>query len=234
MEPIHAFWVSLAGFILLHVGLSGTGLRAMVTRQTGEPLYQGLFSLASVGLLVALVLTYGPAHASVANVQLWTPPSWGRHVAHGLVLLGFLLAVSGYLALNPTSIGMGEVALKRTEAATGVSRITRHPFLWGVSLWAVGHLFANGDLVGVSLFAGLLIMVQIGTGSIDAKLAARDPERWQQLKAATSNLPFAAIMGGRNRLVLAELWWRFAVAILAYGAVAWGHGALFGKAVFGA
>ncbi len=35
---------------------------------------------------------------------------------------------------------------------TNLKRVMRHPFLWGVTLWAVAHLLTNGDLASLLLF----------------------------------------------------------------------------------
>lgn len=37
------------------------------------------------------------------------------------------------------------------DIARGIVRITRHPFLWGVALWALVHFIVNGDLASVIL-----------------------------------------------------------------------------------
>ena len=39
----------------------------------------------------------------------------------------------------------------------------------------------------------------------------------------TSNVPFAAILSGRNKLVLKELLLPVVVGLLGYGVVFWGH-----------
>jgi uncharacterized membrane protein len=36
--------------------------------------------------------------------------------------------------------------------ARGIQRVTRHPFLWGVAVWAFVHLIANGDVASLMLF----------------------------------------------------------------------------------
>jgi ABC-type branched-subunit amino acid transport system permease subunit len=59
----------------------------------------------------------------------------------------------------------------------------------------------------VIFFGTFAISALIGMPSIDRKLAARDPEAAAKLQAATSILPFGAILAGRNRLVLAEIGW---------------------------
>ena len=48
-------------------------------------------------------------------------------------------------------------------------RITRHPFLWGVAVWACGHLLVNGRRPSFILFGSLLVLAIFGTYSIDAK-----------------------------------------------------------------
>ena len=82
------------------------------------------------------------------------------------------------------------------------------------------------------LFGALGAMVLFGTRSIDRKGAARDPEGWARFEAVTSNVPFAAIAQGRNKLVFSELWWRLAAALLAFVLIGLAHRSLFGVAVF--
>ena len=95
--------------------------------------------------------------------------------------------------------------------------MTRHPFLWSVGLWASAHIVANGDLAGLVLFATFGALALLGTLLIDRKFALRRGADWQRFAAATSNLPFAAILAGRQRLVLAEIgWWRIALALVIY------------------
>jgi uncharacterized membrane protein len=108
-------------------------------------------------------------------------------------------------------------------------RITRHPFLWGVALWAVVHLIVNGDLASLILFGSLLVLAVGGTVSIDAKRRRNFGDQWTRFANATSNVPFVAIAGGRNRLgaALAEIGvWRSMAAILAYAAAFYLHGRL--------
>ena len=38
---------------------------------------------------------------------------------------------------------------------SNLKRYTRHPMLWGVTLWAALHLLANGDSASLLLFGGL-------------------------------------------------------------------------------
>jgi len=40
---------------------------------------------------------------------------------------------------------------------TNLKRVTRHPMLWGVTLWSVAHLIANGDLASILLFGSFVV-----------------------------------------------------------------------------
>jgi uncharacterized membrane protein len=108
----------------------------------------------------------------------------------------------------------------------GVLRITRHPFLWGVALWAAGHLLVNGDAASLALFGALLALAVFGTFSIDAKRKRALGPAWEQFAAQTSNVPFAA----RQRISLSEIgWWRLLLGAAIWAALLFGHPYLFGS-----
>jgi len=142
-------------------------------------------------------------------------------------LVGVLLVVIGLASPNPTSVGMEGAIAKGADAVHGITRITRHPFLWGVGLWALAHLVVNGDLASLILFGSLLLLSLGGSASIDAKKRRQLGERWQQFAASTSNVPFGAIATGRNALrpALAEIGiLRPLLALLVFVATFWLHG----------
>lgn len=231
MSELTPYLAALAGFIALHNGLSATGLRAAVVKAIGEGPYRGLFSLASLALIVLVGMTYGDARASTSNITLYTPPDWARHITHLLMLIAFTLGVAGLFTPGPTFAGF-ESSVSNPEPARGVLRITRHPFLASVALWGVAHLIVNGDLVSVLLFGGLALMTISGMASIDRKAAARNPAAWAGFVGVTSRLPFAAILQGRNRFSAGEIGWRWIVGPLAFAGVAFAHPILFGVPAF--
>jgi uncharacterized membrane protein len=87
-----------------------------------------------------------------------------------------------------------EGALERPDVVKGMLRITRHPFLWGVAIWASGHLSVNGDRASIVLFGSMLLLALFGTASIDAKRKRALGATWDAFAAQTSNVPFAAIL----------------------------------------
>jgi uncharacterized membrane protein len=212
---MNAFAAALTLFVLLHVGVAATGLRARIVGGIGLGPYRALFSLASLALLAWLIVGFGEMRANPfdpLNEVMWTPPPWCYWPALALILPGFLLGVSGLLSPGPTLAGFEARALAQAEPARGALRVTRNPFLWGVALWAAGHLLVNGERWAVMLFGALGAMALLGARSIDRKGAARDPEAWARFAAATSNVPFAAILQGRNRFAIGEMGWRMLIA----------------------
>jgi uncharacterized membrane protein len=209
----------LAGlfFLAIHVVISGSRLRDRLVRAIGEPAYLGAFSLLSAIGLGWLILAYARAHAT-ATIW-WTAPTWLRWPALLVMLLSLLLVVVGLTTPSPTAAG-GEAQLQRDDAARGILRVTRHPFLSGVALWAATHLALNGDSASIVLFSSLLALSLVGPVLIDAKRQRIFGARWERFAARTSRLPFAAIAAGRNQLRPAEIAaWQLLLAAVLYAAL---------------
>lgn len=215
-------------FVLLHLLVSGTRLRRALVGGIGEGPYMGLFSLASLGGLAWLAIAYGQARDAGVSGAYWELGRGGRDAQLVIQLIAFLLIVPGLLTRNPTSVKQ-EGALERPDVVGGMLRITRHPFLWGMAVWAAGHLLVNGDAASILLFGSLLALAVFGTFSIDAKRRRALGRAWEAFAARTSNAPFAAIISGRQRLSLSEIgWWRILLAVAIYAAVLLAHPYLFG------
>jgi len=228
---MNQFAWALAAFVLIHVGISATGLRAALVRRIGEGPYRAVFSLASLGLLVWLIHGFNVMRADPfdpLNEALWSPPAWLRGPGMGLAALGIIFIVAGLFAPGPTLAGFEKRGLAKSEPAYGMLRITRHPFLWGVALWSAGHLLANGERFAVMLFGALGLMVLFGSRSIDRKGRARDADSFARFEAVSSNVPFAAIVQGRNRLAFGEIALPVLAGVVAAALAVWGHATLSG------
>lgn len=218
----------LAALVLLasHFGISSTPLRAWLIARLGERPYLILYSLiafAAIGWLIH-------AWAAAPYIELWPPGPGGAGIPFVVVPFALILLVSGLSTPNPTALGAPDV-LSRSDPVHGIFRITRHPFMWGVALWAAAHIPANGDLASLVFFTSLGALALLGTLLIDHKYAARRGADWQRFAAATSNLPLAAIARGRQRFVFAEIGWRrIAMALIVYVILLAVHPWLFGGA----
>lgn len=212
-----------AVFVLIHLVISGTRLRDTLVLRLGAGPYMGLFSLASAAVLVWLGFAFGDARVSPINETMWSVTAGTRHVQLLVQLLAILFVVVGLTTPNPTSVRQ-EGALDRPDVVRGVLRVTRHPFLWGVAIWALGHLLVNGDAASLVLFGSMLALAIFGTASIDAKRRRVLGPKWDAFAVQTSNVPFLAIAQGRQRFSLAEIgWWRFVLAVVIWAALAWAH-----------
>ena len=213
-------------FAGIHLGVAGTGLRDRLIATMGGG-YRAVFSAASLAGLVWLVIAY--RHAPY--LPSWGMPEWWKPVAIVLMLPAFLLVVIGLATPNPTAVGQEERVGKAPE---GIVRVTRHPFLTGVALWALVHLVANGDWASLVFFGAFAVVAGAGTVSIDAKRRrALGDARWQAFAARTSIVPFAAIVEGRNEFSAAEIGaWRPLVGVVAYALMLGGHADIIGVSPF--
>lgn len=192
-----ALVLATAAFLLTHL-LSGTPLRGKLIGAIGEWPYRGLYSAIAFITLGAMIWAFRQAPAE---------PLW-----NGLRLLPlfvmpfvFILVACGYYR-NPTAVG-AEKLLRSEDPARGVIRITRHPIMYALMLWALVHVLARGDLASLVFFGGFFLVALLGTLSMDRRKARDLGADWQRFAAATSHLPFAAIAAGRNRLRWSEIGW---------------------------
>lgn len=224
----------IAALVLLvtHLGISGTGLRGQLVSRIGEQAYLGVYSVITLASMGYFIWLYG----ELPRLDyLWFPDPMLYWVPKILMVVACVLLVGGFMVKNPTSVGQ-EGALDSPEsvaaAATGVNRITRHPFQWSVILWAASHLVANGDTVSVVFFTAFILLSGIGSLSLDAKKQATLGDAFTPFAALTSNLPFGAILAGRNKLVLSELLLPLAVGIVLYLGFYFGHEWLSGVGIY--
>lgn len=210
-------------FTAMHLLISGTALRGVLVARAGERAFQGLFSLASVVVLGWLIWAY-----TQARVPEPTALADWRWLAAALAFAAFAFIVLGLLTPGPTIVG-GEKLMNRETPARGIHRVTRHPFLWGVALWALVHAAWNPQAANLLFFGTFIVVAGAGTFSLDAKRARAYGEPWRRYAGLTSNIPFAAIAQKRNTLVLAEIGWlKPAIVVAVFAAFVLLHGRFFG------
>jgi uncharacterized membrane protein len=198
--------VASAFWILIHLGLAASPLRPRLVAAVGQPAYLGIFSTLSALGLVALIWTYHLATQPDVFVPLRPIDAWMLWVPALVMPFALILLVGSLTTPNPT-LGSGGAMPSGAASAVGIMRVTRHPMLWSFILWALAHLVANGDAASLMLFGSVFIVAVNGMHSIDRKRARSDAAGWAPYAAATSILPFGAIVAGRNRFVFAEFGW---------------------------
>jgi uncharacterized membrane protein len=191
------WWLAFAG---AHLVLSSRALRPILVRRLGAQAFQGMYSLVVLVLFVLLVRAWWPARHS--GPLLWSLAAVPG--VHGLaVALAFTgIAVVGLSFFQPSPVipvpGL-------PTGARGLTRITRHPLFVGLALWGIAHTLVNGYLADVVFFGGFAIFSLVGGLHQDSRRRAEDGTRLRAFYDETSVVPFGAILGGRNRLVLREI-----------------------------
>ncbi len=163
--------------------------RQALVQRLGAMNYKGLFSIASavgLGLIIFGIMQR-------QYVPLWTPPPW----AHKLVIGAMLPAA---------------VLLCAANIPSNIRRVTRHPMLIGLLLWAASHLLANGDLASLLLFGGFLWFSIFDLWSVTQTARAQAVE---SVEATPRWLDLVVLVLGLG----------------AYAALLWWHGDLFGVAI---
>jgi len=117
-------------FFTVHLLPCFPNLRNHFVDRYGELRFKIAYSVVAASGFITIII--GMIYSEF--VHLWTPPVWGKHLAMTLMLPSVLLLVSA-------------------DAPCNIKRFTRHPMLWGVTLWSFAHLSANGDLASLILFA---------------------------------------------------------------------------------
>mgnify|MGYP001816487183 FL=1 len=211
-------------FVGTHLGIAGTPLRGVIVSKAGEGAY--LIGYAVISLLTLSWMV--DAYKVAPYVETWGQLYSLQPIALGLMLVAFFLVVVGLTTPSPTLVG-AEGLLDKDNAVRGILRITRHPFLMGVALWALTHLVVNGDVAGLILFGAMILLCVVGAYSIDQKRREKLGDKWSDFASQTSAIPFVAIIQGRNHLAIGELgWWRILLAIGGFLSMLMYHARLFG------
>lgn len=131
------FLAGLAIFFGLHI-FSATRSRHAeydLKKRLGYSVFMSGYSLISLigfGLII-----YGFGATRGVGV-LYSPPVWMQHINLALMIPALILLIASQLP------------------AGWIKKVTKHPMLLAVKLWAFGHLLANGELNSVILFGSFL------------------------------------------------------------------------------
>ena len=187
-------------FPLSHFLISSTPLRAMLVNLLGERRYSLSYSLLAVAALVWLLFAYRHAPAR----PLWDAPRWLDLALIPVIVVSGILAVAGLTTPNPVIV-RSEALFDKPDIVQGVLRVTRNAFFWGAGLFSIALVIILGDTAALLMFGSIGSVGIAGALILDAKKARKHGKAWNAFAEATSNIPFLAIIQGRQRLVLREI-----------------------------
>lgn len=176
----------IAGLVLffaVHMVPWSPSLRGAAVSRLGPNVYKIAFTVLALAGIVLVVA--GKARAPFE--PLWNADPGMGHVTRLLVLIGFVLLPAAHMKTN-------------------IKRFTRHPMLWGIVLWGLGHLLVNGDRASVVLFGAFVLYSLAAMVSANARGAQK----------STVAYPLS-----KDLVVVAA-------GVVAYLVIMFGHGVLFG------
>lgn len=199
---IEGLSLAVACFVGGHFILSSVNVRGRAASALGETGFRAFYSLAAVATMVWTVMAYKAA----PEIELWRAGMTLIHVPSVLMPFACILFVAGLTTRTVTMVG-GETLAGEPDAVSGIATITRHPFLWGVALWAIGHTAANGKAAGLVLFGGMAVLALGGMAHIDHRRRVAMGPDWGPVALTTSAIPFLAAIQGRCRIDWRGIGW---------------------------
>jgi uncharacterized membrane protein len=199
MLAVAGLWLLFGGS---HVGLATHPVRSRLVARFGEMGFTAIFYLVAA-LSFAWLVSYYAAHRfdGAPGLDLASLP-----VARGALTIAI---VAGFMLIVPALViypSLPAALFGQTiRGPRGIERITRHPFDAGTALFAVAHALLAPHAVGIVFFGGFALLAVLGSRHQDGKLLARHGSPYADYLNATSAVPFAAILAGRQRLVWREL-----------------------------
>src|SRR6185312_8935693 len=195
--------LACAFFLCIHLMISGTVLKEQIITSIGKLAYYALFSLFSIVGLIWICVAYAIAVNDPLNARLWDAPLVLRIIALVGNFVAFQLLAVGVLSPSPTNL----LAVRRLpeKSVHGVIRISRHPVLAGIGVWAFMHILCDGNIASWMFFGSILCLCALGANNIDRKRMATMGDEYTSVKRRTSIIPFVAIIEGRTAFAAEEL-----------------------------
>lgn len=180
-----AFAIVFALFFVTHSIPVRPAVKARLQRTLGQTGFTIGYSFLSLLMLTALIW----AAQNAPYVQLWPQAAWHRYlVFFGMLLVCMVLALAVGRP-NPFSFG-GARNHEFDAAKPGIVRLSRHPLLAAIALWASLHLLPNGDLAHVILFGVFLGFSLLGRRIVDQRNKRQmGSQHWQALLQKTRRAP---------------------------------------------
>ncbi len=192
---IQALFLAVAFFVGGHFVLSSVAVREGLIKALGTNGFRLIHSVFAFAGLAWVILAY----RATPLYTIWPDTPALRHIPYAVMPFACIFIVAGLTTQSVTMVA-GERYLDGPRPLIGIITVTRHPALWGIGLWAVAHLLANGDEASVVLFGGMAILAFGGMAHIDSRRRASLGSAWGPVALTTSVIPFLAAIQGRTRI----------------------------------
>lgn len=220
-------WIEFAAawvvFFLTHSLPIRPPMRPWSQRVLGRRGFLMAYSALSLGTLGWLISATGRA----PFVPLWDWAPWQVYVPLAVMLPVCLILALAVGRPNPFSFG-GARNDRFDPAHAGIVRVTRHPLLAALALWAAAHIVPNGDLAHVLLFGIFALFAAFGGRLVDKRRKRDLGAEWQRLQTAVMARP-----GTVQPASWAATLTRLVAGVILYASLIWAHPWLFGVTPLG-
>jgi len=211
------FALAYVVFFLSHSLPVRPPLRPRLQARLGASGFTLAYSALSLAVLSWLIGVAGRA----PHVVLWDWAPWQVHVP--LTVMGPVCLILALSIGRPNPFSFGGARNDRFDPARpGIVRLSRHPLLAALALWAAAHVVPNGDLAHVILFGTFAIFALMGGRLIDRRKRREMGPEWQGILNRVAAAPLLSASPSGGTLL------RLAASIALYGALLWAHPFLFG------
>jgi len=192
------WWVLFGG---THILGSSVPVRTFLIGKIGKQPFKGVYSLVSFATFIPLCYVYFTnKHAGEALFNSLPGALW---ITQALMLLAFFVLVQGNTAPNPLST-QAEMTGAYGSGPRGIQRITRHPQNFAFFLFGLAHCISLPFVGDWIFFGGFVVFTLVSSVHQERRVRATGPEEAKAFLDQTSAIPFAAIISGRQKLVLSE------------------------------
>jgi uncharacterized membrane protein len=169
-------------FVGTHFAMSHP-LRAPLAKALGAGGFQAAYSVVSFATLgwVAFAFKAAPPADLPGSGEI----GW---IIASLLTLPAMILLAGSLIGNPALPTPMAEAQARADPK-GVFRITRHPMMWGIGLWAASHIILFWSTRTLITAAAMGILALVGAKLQDAKKEALMGAAWTEWESKTSYWP---------------------------------------------
>ncbi len=206
-----SFVLAFIAFFVSHSVPVRPPVKPWLVARLGHRGFTALYSAMSLAILAWLIL----ATRQAPFVPLWDWAPWQPYVPL-IAMLGVCVILCLTLGRpNPLSFG-GSRQERFDPARPGLVRLTRHPLLLALAIWALAHLVPNGDLASVILFGTFAAFALMGGRIIDRRKRRDMGQDWERLVVALQATPVVdAVLACATlkRLVAGVLLWLALIAL---------------------
>ena len=211
------FSLAFMAFFASHSLLVRPAVKTWLITRIGATCFTLLYSAMSFGVLIWLVI----AARQAPFVPIWSWAPWQNYVPLVAMLPVCLILVFSIGRPNPFSFG-GAHNERFNPQEPGIVRVTRHPLLLALAIWAIGHIVPNGDVAHVILFGVFACFALVGRRIIDRRKQREMGETWHSLSTAVRQTPLMPSLISVGALI------KLVFGVTLYCALIAFHGVIFG------